>query len=334
MRIRRAMTCGIFLLVLGTACAGCGSLRATEVGSTGTVQSTSATSGSLAYGAMTMAGQCPASATDPAVVRLRSGPAQVAVPKSFVPVAVVRCMTEERAVSGDGQWVFEFAQRATGNLDALLAALREPSRAVPSGTTAACSAVGIVSPNFALVDASGTIIRPLLPHDECGLPLLDALRVLNALHWTTVTDQKVRQVQTQAEIDTGCYPTYKDVFELPRGASPQPWSQARGTAAPRPTIVCIYKVAQTSGSVSEGQFTRGASLNSSQQTELAAALDSAGAKAASPCAASATKFAVLDGAGDYIAIELDGCHRILFPNGFIGAMPESGTAALTAAGVS
>jgi hypothetical protein len=284
--------------------------------------------------AMTTPGQCPASAADPAVVKLRKAPQDAPLPDGFDPVAVVRCVMQTREVPGEGQWTFAIAQRATGNLDALVAGLRIPSQTPQSTAPLACDAIGVVIPDFALVDASGDIVRPTLPHDACELPLQSALQALNALSWKTETEQRLSQAQTQPEVDSGCLPTYKDVFKLKIDASSQPWSRVRGTANPRPTEVCVYGVAQTGGSIPEGRFVRGVKLDSSQQAALAAALESAGSAAASPCTATATRLAVLDSAGDFIAFELDGCRRTFFPNDFVGATPGSVNATLTAAGIS
>jgi hypothetical protein len=94
-------------------------------------------------------------------------------------------------------------------------------------------------------------------------------------------------------------------------------------------------VFQAGGSIPTGRLADGVKLKVSQQAVLTAALESEGAtSAAPPCTTTATSFAVFDGAGDYIAVELDGCRRTFFPNVFMAATSESVNATLAAAGVS
>jgi hypothetical protein len=94
----------------------------------------------------------------------------------FVTVWVLRCSHEERAVPGQGRWVFRIEERADTDAAALVAALRRPD--VPTPPAAICADVGFVVPYFALVDASGTAVRPRVPRGACGQPqrqVLDAV---------------------------------------------------------------------------------------------------------------------------------------------------------------
>jgi hypothetical protein len=285
-------------------------------------------------GPVLSAGRCPTSSTDPAVAMLRAEPAEVAPPADFHAVAVVRCVTEERAVPDDGVWKFALAQRADSRLAAFLSALRLSSQSPPTGSPLACTAVGLALPPFALVDASGAIVRPRLPHDACGMPLPAVLTALAALPWRTEAEQKLTQLQTRQEVDTGCAPAYKDLFDLRVGGTPLPWSRTRRSANPEPTAVCAYTVAPTGATIGVGTFTHGVKLTTAQQAQLVGALDLASDIPAPTCAKPATRLAVMTGPGvDGLAVELDGCHRLQLPDGFVGTAPTPLLRALAAAGI-
>ena len=276
---------------------------------------------------------CPSDSTDPAVVKMHAQPPQVPLPADFHAVAAVRCMSRSRMVPGDGEWAFADADRADSGLAPMVAALRLPPEPTPTGTVA-CAAVGILVPPFALVDASGTVVNPVLPKSFCGQPLKQVLDAMNALPWRTETEQKTTQMQTQAEVDTGCSPEYKDLFVHQIYSTPTPWSKVRAPAVPGPMKACVYTV---SGDpmTADPQFVSGTTLTSAQAdavTQALAAMD--GMTSAPACAISATRFAVFTGLGlNYAVIELDGCHRIQWPNEFRQTASAALLRALAAAGV-
>jgi len=189
--------------------------------------------------------------------------------------------------------------------------------------------VGFVVPSFALVDANSHILVPKLPLDECGTPLSAVLDAFNALHWTTETEQKLTQIQTESEIESGCPPEFKDLFELESGTA-QPY-----TTGVTPTVACEYTVTPT-GQVQNdvGRFSHGTKLSNSQQSAIAAELETAGKSVAKSCAAKATKFALLLQGSTYVVIELNGCQRTDFPSEFLGATPAALLSELSAAGIS
>jgi len=277
---------------------------------------------------------CPAASQDVAIVELSylplpsSATSDASLPANFDAVAVVRCEVEVQTFAGDGQWSVELGQRASSGLGPLLAALRLPS-SPPAGPQVACAAVGVEVPDFALVDADEHILVPDLPVDECGAPLTAALDALNALHWTTETEQKITHLQTEPEVETGCPPEFKDLFELESGST-QPY-----TTSVRPTVACEYTVAP-SGQVQNdvGQFSRGAKLTDSQQSAITVALRDAGTAAAKSCTTRATKFALLLDGSMYVVIELNGCQRMDYPNEFRAATPTALLNDLSVVGIS
>jgi hypothetical protein len=318
------LTAAVLPLALSAACGS----RA----NTGT-STTSAPSHAAQASPVLVGGQCPASATDPAVVKLSAEPAEVALPGDFHAIAAVRCVTEQRMVPGHGQWQFAEAQRADSNLAGFLTALKLRSQTSPGGSRISCTAIGLALPPFALVDASGTVVRPRLPHDACGIPLPRVLTTLAALPWRTETEERLNQLQTQPEIDTGCAPAYKDMFELPVSGTPVPSGLVRGPSNPEPNTVCAYSVVPTTGTVTEGQFTKGLRLNAAQRAHVITALNQATNTTAPACATPATRIATITGPGADIAVELDGCHRLRFPNGFTDAAPAPLLQALAALGI-
>lgn len=270
-------------------------------------------------------GTCPSTSTDPAIVKLRAGLKQVALPADFHPVAAVRCTSQIRAVPGDGEWTFADAQRADSGLGDLLAALRLPSATAPAGPMYACPMMAMAPRIFGLVDANGNVISPLPPHEVCGFPLPQVVKAINALPWRTETDQRMSQGRTQAEIDTGCAGEYKFMFEHAVTGTPEPWSKIRRPGNPQPTSVCFYTIEPRSPDdyISVGSFSHGARLTAAQQATAAAALSDAADAPVPACSAKATRFAVLDGPYAGELVELDGCQRVRWPNGFIDAAPAA-----------
>lgn len=266
---------------------------------------------------------CPSTSTDPAIAKLRAGVKQVTLPADFHPIAAVRCESPIRMVPGDGEWQFAQAQRADSRLTDLLAALRLPSQTTSAET--ACPAMAMALEPFALVDATGKVISPLLPIAVCGFPLPQVTNAINALPWRTETDQRVHQTRTQTEIDTGCSSQYKYMFDHPAYGTPEPWSKVRRPMNPAPTTVCAYTVGPpaTGDYIAVGSFTRGTKLDSAQQTDLATGLGYASQVPAPACATKATRFASLEGPGAGLLVELDGCKRIQWPNAFMSTAPAA-----------
>lgn len=342
---RRRTIIRVHLLAVAAAlavavCAGCASVSAQNSGSSSAIgqgtnsDTTAHTGGGSAVPPFDGGVSCPGDSTDPAVVKLHAKPPQVALPADFHPVAAVRCMSRTRMVPGDGEWGFADADRADSGLAAVLAALKLPPEPTPTGQYA-CAAVGILVPPFALVDASGTVVNPILPQTYCGQPLKQVLDAMNALPWRTETEQKTSRLQTQAEVDTGCSPEYKDLFVLSVFATPTPWSEVRAPAAPGPLKACVYTV-PGDPTTSDPQFVSGATFSSTQVDavdQALAAMD--GTTPAPACPTFATRFAMFTGLGlNYAVIELDGCHRIQWPNEFRQTASASLLRALAAAGVS
>lgn len=268
---------------------------------------------------------CPSASTDPAIAKLRAGVKQVALPPDFHPIAAIRCQSPIRTVPGDGEWQFAIAQRADSGMAELVAALRLPSQTEAPGAQIACPLMAVALPPFALVDAKGDIVSPLLPHEVCGFPLPQVTKAIDALPWRTETEQRLNQTRTQAEIDTGCSSAYKYMFEHPVSGTPEPWSKVRQPMSPPPAAVCGYAIDPSTFNdyIAVGSFTRGTKLSAAQQTAVVKAFDDASASEtpAPACTTKATRFATVDGPGTMV--ELDGCKRVRWPNNFMSTAPAS-----------
>jgi hypothetical protein len=121
------------------------------------------------------------------------------------------------------------------------------------------------------------------------------------------------------------------MFEFPVSGTPVPSGLVRGPSNPEPDTVCAYSVVPTTGTVAEGQFTKGLRLNAAQRAHVIKALNQATNTTAPACATPATRIATITGPD--IAVELDGCHRLRFPNGFTAAAPAPLLQALAALGI-
>jgi hypothetical protein len=326
------------LLLLSAALAGLSACASSDATPPVTAPSTGATGQNTHNGSgqsypFPFGSQCPSTATDPAIAKLKADSDEVPLPADFHAVRAVRCISSLRTVPGDGEWQFADAQSADSGLAPFLAALKLPSQSPPPGQAIACTADAILIPPFALVDVSGAIVRPKLPTTYCAKPLPEVLTALNNLPWRTETEQKLNQTQTQPEIDTGCPSKYKDLFEFPMATTaPGPEMSAPSDAGP--TTACAYSVSG-SGLNAAGTFSHGVKLTAAQQTVIGQALAQAKQTDAPACSTPATRFALLSGpdGGDPL-IELDGCHRIDWFYGLKSPAPASLLSALAAAGIS
>jgi hypothetical protein len=114
------------------------------------------------------------------------------LPASFVPVAVIRCVTGYQMIPGKGQWETATLERADQNLEPLLTALRHPNQARPAGTF--CSDLVELPPQFVLVGKDGQTIWPALPVTGCGLPQAQLLAALAAMPWQKLSVRLVAKV--------------------------------------------------------------------------------------------------------------------------------------------
>jgi len=114
------------------------------------------------------------------------------LPASFVPVAVIRCVTSYQVIPGKGQWETATLERADQRLTTLINALRRPNQTRPPGTF--CSDLVVLPPQFVLIDKDGKAIWPPLPVTGCGLVQGQVLGALAALPWQKLSVRLVVKV--------------------------------------------------------------------------------------------------------------------------------------------
>jgi hypothetical protein len=114
------------------------------------------------------------------------------LPASFVPVSVIRCVTDYQMIPGKGQWETATLERADQRLTTLVTALRRPNQPRPPGTF--CSDLVVLPPQFVLVGKDGQAIWPALPVTGCGLVQGEVLGALAALPWQKVSVRLVAKV--------------------------------------------------------------------------------------------------------------------------------------------
>jgi hypothetical protein len=109
----------------------------------------------------------------------------VALPASFVPVSVERCVNGTETIPGHGLYTTATVERSTSDLSRLVNALRQPNAGPTPGTV--CPAIAVIPPQIVLTDAAGEKVVPRLPAGECGLPATAVLAALNQLRWQVVS---------------------------------------------------------------------------------------------------------------------------------------------------
>ena len=190
--VRRAGFLAVPLLAAGALAAGCGTAHTGAVsgGSSGhpsgpAAPSTSATPVPTVTGGKVAAG-------GPACVGWPTDAVSAALPLSFVPVSVERCVNGVQTVPGNGLWTTATLQRADAGLAGLINALRRPAVTHQPGTV--CPALAVIPPQVVLISATGAKLIPRLPVSGCGLIQSQVLVALNALRWQPVSVRLIAKI--------------------------------------------------------------------------------------------------------------------------------------------
>ena len=300
------------LLVVVTLASGCGSVSTPPSGG-GSSAAPSASGHASAGGTTPTTAPSPVPTTTggavtPGMPACTGWPSQAkseALPGSFIPVAVLRCVNGIQTVPGKGQWSTATLQRADTNLGELITALRQPEGHRSPGIM--CPQIAMLPPQIVLIDSSGKMIIPRIPLSGCGLMQTQLLAALAKLSWHTESVRLVAQIQTPAEASTGCSAEFKDPFLM--YGSPRPSAGgAVFTTRPAALRICIYSV---SGSIVT-HFVRGTTVTGATESALLAGLS--GARKTSMCTLPQAQFAVVSGESPGAAdvyVELGGCYRVL-----------------------
>jgi hypothetical protein len=317
---RVTLLASIPLLALVAFAAGCGTATVPSAAG-GTAPSSGATSPGSSGSAGSSGSSGPAGGTPTAVPTTTAGPPVVpgqpacsgwpanatheTVPASFAAVAVLRCVAGEQTIPGKGQWQTATLERADQNLAPLVAALRLPPVVRHPGIM--CPALAMLPPQIALIGADGKTVVPRFPLGECGLIQPRVLTALAALHWQTVSVRLVTQLQTQAQVASGCAPEYKDPFVL--AESSQPSSGGALYAAPPASLrICVYSFDASSSTT---DFAAGTTVTGATVTALLTGLS--GPRQSATCSLPHASFAVVGGenaGAPVVYVELGGCDRV------------------------
>jgi hypothetical protein len=232
-------------------------------------------------------------------------------PTGFRVSWVLRCVEQVQTLAGRGKWTVLLTQRADTPAEDLLAQLRQPADP-PAGI---CSAILVLRPYFALVDTAGNAVRPTIPTDGCGQPKQAVITALEALPFHTVSTTPLRQVESQTAVETGCSQQFKDTSAQARpGQGRLPWP-----TPPTSIRVCFYDHI-SGGAGPTGELQSGHTLTGADAAALMSALANTGPALA--CSAVPTRFAVLTDPQQpsWVVVELDGCQRLVFPDGTLGQL--------------
>jgi hypothetical protein len=216
---RRAWLLCVPLLVAGALAAGCGTAHtgAPSVGAPGHATGPAAPSAPATPVPTVSGGHFAAGGV--ACVGWPTGATSAALPVSFVPVSVERCVNGAETVPGKGLWTTATLQWADAGLTGLINALREPAATHRPGTV--CPAVAVIPPQVVLISATGQKLIPRLPVGDCGIVASQVLVALDALHWQPVSVRLIAKIPSAAAI-------------VPTASGPAPHSmQPAGTVQPQ-----------------------------------------------------------------------------------------------------
>jgi hypothetical protein len=179
---------------------GCATASTSTPAAAGGTSGTGAASASPPASASASAAPVPTTTTGPPIVAGQPAcagwPGNVTrsktLPGSFVPVSVIRCVTDYQMIPGKGQWETATLERADQGFATLLTALRRPNQARPPGTF--CSDIVVLPPQFVLVGKDGQAIWPTLPVTGCGMVQAEVLGALAALPWQKVSVRLLAKV--------------------------------------------------------------------------------------------------------------------------------------------
>ena len=226
--------------------------------------------------------------------------------------AVVVCdSTGSERVPGKGEWQVRTERTALSGVQELVAALRLPDVSPDGGHACLAYADGV--PELWVVDDTGRAVLARWPVDDCGHLRVEAKRALSALTWRDTGKRRLEQVVPQAALDVGCEVAVKEIAAI-EGTSPDgrprtgSFDALDGATSAR---MCIYRVTDPTP---QGTFERGAKLRGRPLARLLTQLKRT-PPAPAGCRTPSTRFAeLLLGEKGLVAVELDGCRRILTPD--------------------
>jgi len=243
------------------------------------------------------------------------------LPANFDAVAAYECQEAIVTVAGRGQWSVENERKASDGLSSLSSALSRPDQKPPAGSFA-CPTDFVSGPLFALVAGNGRLIRPRIPVGECQQPQLAVLAAVAALPWVIVHHRLLHQVETPAELESGCPTAFKDLFDL------YALSLERSPAGPSlnahvaSITVCAYRDTKSAINHPDGRIVPGADVpvgafvgwgRFSGPAEMNLLRGLRSGRRTAGCASQHPRFAIIMPTGGQFntVVELGGCDRVL-----------------------
>ena len=234
--------------------------------------------------------------------------------------AVVRCESVLRTYPGIGQWSVQLAEVADSGLSPFLAALRTPSQQRPGNII--CPGYLLLAPWFALVDASGTVLHPPLPTDQCGQVAGPAIAALAKLDFRVVDAVRVQQTESPEVITSGCQQNWKDIVAVEADRQSvasagvfEPFDTGSPTAS---ALVCLYRAGPAQSGLRVGTLIKGGTVSGQAATNIVGQLGSLTPLAGPACPDADTFAVVTYGAGSAAYAEIDGCNRVLTADNRLG----------------
>ncbi|MEO7631653.1 MAG: hypothetical protein ABIS44_09955 [Mycobacteriales bacterium] len=177
------------------------------------------------------------------------------------------CTIELRRVAGDGEWMFAQVRRVTAGADQLFTAYAGADEKHGDG---ACISI-LKDPRMIWLHTSPiTMVRA--PRDQCGFPRPDAEAAYEALTTELVSETRVRQIQSQVAIDSGCSQSWKDILSIEALAAKAAPAGAPSPLPPGATRLCRYAVRLDDTGDRVGELTSGERLTADRVRAINAAL--------------------------------------------------------------
>jgi hypothetical protein len=195
---RQTRTVSVPLLVAGALAAGCGTVAANPGGPNEPVGATSSSSSAStsapapsATPVPTVTGG-PVTAGEAACAGWPSNAPHGKLTTFFQPVSVERCVTGYQVIKGKGEWQTATLEKSTGNLEALVEVLLQPSERVKPNTF--CPMFAIIPPQVLLISSTGKQLIPVLPMGPCGISDSRVLTTLAMMSWQPVSVRLISKV--------------------------------------------------------------------------------------------------------------------------------------------
>ena len=229
------------------------------------------------------------------------------------PAGFVECVVATERLPGRGEWTVRRERRAAGGAQALAAALRLPDLPATGG---GCLAYGQVVPELYALDDDGPAVLIRWPVDGCGHLRSEVAAAHGTVRWAEVASRPLRQITPQAALDSGCASGWKDMAAVSDSAAAG--RRGRGSLRTVGTAghvrACTYRITER-GETPFGSFESGGRLEGAAWQVVLRALEAA-PPAPIGCRVLGQRFIVLSAdAGEPLYVELDGCRRVLTPDG-------------------